>query len=519
MTKTGRPLQAIVLSEEEKSLLEDLTSSENKGASNRAQAILHSANGLGNKAVAEAIGVTEASISTWRRRYLTKGISGIASTPKTGRRKADLTLTEKQRSCLENLVLSTDSLVEKRAQVILLSASGLDNKTIGKRVGLSHHSVCKWRKNFLAHGIPGLQDAPRTGRKTSKIELSAEEEKVLSNWSNSRSLPESQVKRAKMILLCAQAVPLKEICSRLDTSYSTLGLWRKRFMADRLEGLSDEYRSGRDRTYDEEKVAELLKKTLETKPEGSTHWSCRTMAEASGISASTINRIWRLFEIKPHQQKKFKLSTDPYFVDKVVDVCGLYLNPPDNALVLCVDEKSQCQALERTQPILPMGLGYKEGVTDNYIRHGVTTLFAALDVATGKVEIACKSRHRHQEFLSFLNQIKRNVAPELDVHLVLDNYSTHKHEKVRAWVKRNPRFHFHYTPTYSSWLNQVERWFGIITDKAIRRGSFKNVTQLKDKIENFTEIYNHTPKPFVWTATAEQILEKVGRLCEKLTNL
>jgi putative transposase len=240
------------------------------------------------------------------------------------------------------------------------------------------------------------------------------------------------------------------------------------------------------------------------------------MAEETGISASTINRIWKLFSVKPHKQNHFKLSTDPFFVDKVIDICGLYLNPPDNAMVLCVDEKSQCQALERTQPILPMGLGYAEGVTDNYYRHGVTTLFSALNVATGEVQIACKQRHRHQELLVFLNQLEKNIPKDLDVHVILDNYSTHKHEKIKAWIIRNPRFHFHFTPTYASWLNQVERWFGIITDKAIRRGSFKSVKELVDKIKDFTEIYNRNPKPFVWTATPEEILAKLGRLCEKM---
>ena len=232
-------------------------------------------------------------------------------------------------------------------------------------------------------------------------------------------------------------------------------------------------------------------------------------------SASTVQRVWRLFSLKPHQQTSFKLSTDPFFVDKVVDVCGLYLNPPDNALVLCVDEKSQCQALERTQPIPPMGIGYAEGATDNYYRHGVTTLFTALDVASGNVQVSCKKRHRHQEFIAFLNQVKKNVPSDLDVHLILDNYSTHKHEKVKAWKIRNPRFHFHFTPSYSSWLNLVERWFALITDRAIRRGSFTSVNDLIVKIDKFVEVYNRNPKPFVWTATPEEILDKVGRLCER----
>ena len=242
------------------------------------------------------------------------------------------------------------------------------------------------------------------------------------------------------------------------------------------------------------------------------------MEEATGISKSTINRIWNMFSVQAHLTKGFKISTDPFFVDKVKDVVGLYLSPPENAVVLAVDEKSQCQALERTQPILPMGLGYKEGVTDNYFRHGTTTLFAALDVATGKVEAVCKKQHRHQEFIEFLNQVNKNVPKELDVHVILDNYATHKHPKVVAWLSRNKRFTFHFTPTYSSWLNQVERWFGKITDKAIRRGSFKSVKQLVRKINEFIEHYNKKAKPFMWTKTAEEILEKIERLCTKVVN-
>jgi len=223
------------------------------------------------------------------------------------------------------------------------------------------------------------------------------------------------------------------------------------------------------------------------------------------------------FLVQPHRQKTFKLSTDPFFVEKVRDVIGLYLNPPDNALVLCVDEKTQIQALDRTQPLLPLGLGYAEGVTHDYIRHGTTTLFAALDVATGQVITQCKQRHRHQEFLGFLRKIEDSVPTDLDVHLIVDNYCTHKHHKVIEWLARRPRFHIHFTPTYSSWLNQVERWFGIISQRAIRRGTFKNVKQLIEKIENFVAHYNKNTKPFSWTATADSIFEKLGRLCKRIS--
>lgn len=237
------------------------------------------------------------------------------------------------------------------------------------------------------------------------------------------------------------------------------------------------------------------------------------MAKATGLSKSTVQRVWSAFGIQPHRQKHFKLSTDPFFAEKVIDIVGLYLNPPDHAMVLCVDEKSQTQALERTQPLLPLGLGYVEGVTHDYIRHGTTTLFAALDVATGKVLTQCKRRHRHQEFLGFLKHIDANVPPDLEIHLVVDNYSTHKHQKVKQWLAAHPRYHLHFTPTYSSWLNQVEIWFNIITQKAIRRGSFRSVRELVDKIERFRDNYNPDATPFQWTATADSIFQKLQRLC------
>lgn len=256
---------------------------------------------------------------------------------------------------------------------------------------------------------------------------------------------------------------------------------------------------------------------MKSKPEGKTHWSRRGLASETGLSTTTVHRYLTLFGLQPHRSKSFKLSTDPFFIEKVRDIVGLYLNPPDHALVLCVDEKSQVQALERTQPLLPMGLGYVEGITHDYVRHGTTTLFAALDIANGSVLTQCKRRHRHQEFLAFLRHIEANVPDHLDVHLICDNYGTHKHAKVRAWLARRSRFHLHFTPTYSSWLNQVERWFALITNQAIRRGSFDSVTDLKRKITAFVEHYNQHPRPFMWTATAESILAKIERLC-KLIN-
>jgi len=243
----------------------------------------------------------------------------------------------------------------------------------------------------------------------------------------------------------------------------------------------------------------------------------REAAKSSGISKSTVHRVFQAFAVQPHRSRSFKLSTDPFFIEKVRDMVGLYLNPPDHALVLCVDEKSQIQALNRTQPVLPMGLGYVEGVTHDYVRHGTTTWFAALDIATGTVVADCKPRHRHQEFLAFLRDLDACIPHDLDVHLVVDNYATHKHGKVRTWLARRLRFHIHYTPTYSSWLNQVERWFGLITQRAIRRGSFSSVKDLVHKIDAFVEHYNCSSRPFAWTATADSILQKLSRLCSRIS--
>ena len=257
-----------------------------------------------------------------------------------------------------------------------------------------------------------------------------------------------------------------------------------------------------------------MRKVLQSRPRNATHWSVRSAAQETGIPKSTVARYFALFGVQPHRSKSFKLSTDPFFVEKVRDVVGLYLNPPDKALVLCVDEKSQVQALERTQPVLPMGLGYLEGVTHDYYRHGTTTLFAALNVLDGSVISQCKPRHRHQEFIGFLNHLDHQVPAEFAVHLIADNYATHKHPKVKAWLVRHCRFHIHYTPTYASWLNQVERWFGLITQQAIRRGSFRSVRDLTRKIDSFVTHYNASSRPFIWTATADSIFNKLQRLCK-----
>ncbi len=352
----------------------------------------------------------------------------------------------------------------------------------------------------------------RTGRPKSVLVLSTEEREQLQALVRSRSLPAGLVRRAKIVLHAADGEANSAIAKRLKLAEATVGKWRRRFVTHRLQGLHDELRPGRPRSLEDEAVAELINRALHTKPVAATQWSVRSFAQATKVSPSMAHRLFKLFGLQPHRQKSFKLSTDPFFVEKVRDIVGLYLNPPDCALVLSVDEKSQIQALNRTQPLLPMGLGYVEGVTHDYKRHGTTTLFAALDVASGAVITQCKSRHRHQEFLAFLRHLDRNVPATLDVHLIIDNYGTHKHAKVRAWLAARPRYHVHYTPTYASWLNQVERWFALITQQSIRRGSVQSVRELIANINHYVDHYNRSTRPFIWTATADSILAKVRRL-------
>jgi len=355
------------------------------------------------------------------------------------------------------------------------------------------------------------------GRPAAPVALNEEEKSQLLGIARSRALPHGIVRRAQIVLACAEGEPNAAIAKRMKLNPMTVGKWRRRYLECGLEGLHDELRPGRPRAHEDERVAEVINAALQSQPPNATHWSARSMAEHAGVSKSTVQRWFDLFGVQPHRQRHFKLSNDPFFIEKVRDIVGLYLNPPDHAVVLCVDEKSQIQALQRTQPMLPMGLGYVEGVTHGYVRHGTTTLFAALDVATGEVLAQCKRRHRHQEFLAFLRHIDQNVPESLDVHLIVDNYATHKHAKVKAWLAKRPRYHIHYTPTYASWINQVERWFGLITQKAIRRGSFSSVKELTRKIDAFVKQHNAQASPFAWTATADSILNKINRLCSVIS--
>lgn len=352
----------------------------------------------------------------------------------------------------------------------------------------------------------------KTGRPKKTIVLTTEEREQLEAIQRSRSMPAGIVRRAKIILHSADGMSNADIAKHLDASPFTVGTWRKRFLADRIQGLHDELRPGRPRSMNDEEVATFINKALQTKPSNATHWSVRSFAKEANVTSSMTHRLFQIFGLQPHRTESFKLSNDPFFVEKVRDIVGLYLNPPDSALVLAVDEKSQIQALNRTQPVLPMGLGYVEGITHDYVRHGTTTLFAALDVASGNVITQCKPRHRHQEFLSFIKHIDSNVPKDLDIHLIIDNYATHKHAKVRTWLAAHRRYHVHYTPTYASWLNQVERWFGLITQQAIRRGSFRSVKELIRHIQKFVDQYNKKTTPFMWTATADSIFAKLKRL-------
>jgi transposase len=357
-------------------------------------------------------------------------------------------------------------------------------------------------------------------RKAAVIQLSSDERATLEEWSRSRSKPVRLVQRAQVILMAADGVLNRDIAAKLKASRPTVQLWRERFLAMRVAGLEkDAPRPGRIPRISERKVRAIVEATIETKPLNATHWSTRTMAEAQGVSEATVRRIWHQHQLKPHLTKSFKISRDANFVDKLHDVVGLYLNPPDRSLVLCVDEKSQIQALDRRQPGLPMKKGRCGTMTHDYKRNGTTTLFAALSMLDGKVIGDCMPKHRHQEFIRFLKKIDTKAPQHLDLHLIVDNYGTHKHQRVKQWLRRHPRIHLHFTPTSSSWLNLVERWFRELTVKRIRRGSFGSVPELIKAIYDYLDGHNQKPRTFVWTATAESILAKIAKSKEVLDAL
>jgi transposase len=351
------------------------------------------------------------------------------------------------------------------------------------------------------------------GRVAVGIELDEAEQSALSALTRKHGAAQSLAMRARIVIAAASGLTNKEIAAKLDVGAHTVGVWRRRFASERIDGLFDEPRPGAPRQIGDDEITATIRKTLETRPQGSTHWSLRTMAKAMGHAPSTIHRIWQAFGLQPHRSETFKLSSDPLFVEKVRDIVGLYLSPPERAVVLCVDEKSQVQALDRTQPLLPMRPGQIERHTHDYMRHGTTSLFAALDVKAGTIVGKCMPRHRTQEFRKFLDEIERNVAADLEVHVIMDNYGTHKTKLIRNWFAKRPRWHVHYTPTSASWINQVERFFALLTDRAIRRGVFHSVAALECAIKAYIDATNADPKPFRWTKTADDILASIQRFC------
>lgn len=353
----------------------------------------------------------------------------------------------------------------------------------------------------------------RSGRRTAELRLEMHEREALESWTRRPKSAQALALRARIILLCAAGQTNTEVAAALGITKQTVGKWRERFVAKRLDGLLDEPRPGTPRKLSDAEVERVLALTLESVPTDATHWSTRSLAKASGLSRASVHRIWQAFALQPHRTESFKLSKDPLFIDKVRDIVGLYLNPPDCALVLCVDEKSQIQALDRTQPLLPMRPGQAERRSHDYKRPGTTSLFAALDVKTGRLIGECHRRHRSVEFRQFLDTIDAQVPKRFQVHLVLDNYGTHKTQMIHRWLIKRPRFHLHFTPTGTSWINQVERWFALLTEKRLRRSAFRSTRELETAIRQYIDQHNQQPKPFCWTKTADQILASIARFC------